>query len=99
MSFVASLGITFDVLACAVPKGEANFWPMLVILFYLLVPLPMLFARRIIKETNVGLDKDSSSKVRDYALFVSAGIMVSNMALPIVLARSPPEKPVVSGIN
>lgn len=96
MSFIASLGLMFDVLACTVPKNQSNFWPLLVWLFYILLPIPMHMARRITKDTLMGATEADAKKVRDYALFVTAGIMVSSMALPIVLTRSPSEKPIVS---
>lgn len=96
MGFIASLGITFDILACTLPKGHSNFWPLLVFLTYLILPIPLLLSRRVIKETPLGLSEDKSSKVRDYALFFTAGVAVSSLALPIILARTPAEKPIVS---
>lgn len=99
MSFIASLGITLEVLACTLPKGEGNFWPLLIYFFYFMLPLPMVLSKRIIKDTMVGMNDGSSKKVRDYALFITAGIMVSSLALPIVIARSPVEKPLVSNTS
>lgn len=96
MSFVASLGITLEVLACTLPKGEGNFWPLLIFIFYLLLPLPMMFSRRVIKDTAFGSNVGSAKQMRDCALFVTSGIMVSSVALPIILARTPEQKPVVS---
>lgn len=96
MSFIASLGITFEVLACTLPKGAGNLWPLLIYFFYILLPIPMIMSRRIVKETMIGMNEGSSKRVRDYALFFTAGIMVSTLALPIILARSPVDKPLVS---
>lgn len=96
MSFIASLGITFDVLACTLPKGNSNFWPMIVFVTYILLPIPLMFSKRVVKETQIGMSDVSASKVRDYALFFTAGLAVSSMALPIILARTPVEKPIVS---
>lgn len=96
MSFIASLGFTFEVLACTLPKNNSNFYPLLILLFYLILPLPALISRRIIKETLMGMNETSARKTRDMALFFTAGIMVSSMSLPIVLARSPSEQPIVS---
>lgn len=94
MGFIASLGITFEVLACV--KNNGTFWPLLVVLFYILLPIPMIMARRTIKETMIGINDGSGKKVRDFSLFVTAGIMVSSVALPMVMARSPAEAPSVS---
>lgn len=96
MSFIASLGITFEVLACTLPKNDSNFLPLLVYIFYILLPLPMIISRRIIDETVIGLDRKTSVSARDYAIFFTAGIMVSTFTLPILLARSPLNKPLVS---
>jgi hypothetical protein len=96
MSFVASLGITFQLLACTVPKGESNFWPLLVYVFYILLPLPMLLSSRIIKETMIGNNEKDAARTKHYAVFFTAGIMVSSFALPILLARSPDPTPIVS---
>lgn len=96
MGFVASLGITFEVLACTLPKGASNFWPLLIYFFYILLPIPLIMSRRIVKETMIGMNEGSSKRVRDYALFFTAGMIVSTVALPIILARSPTNKPLVS---
>lgn len=56
----------------------------------------MVLSRRVIKDTALGSDASSSKKMRDYALFLTAGIIVSSVALPIILARTPVEKPLVS---
>lgn len=98
MSFVASLGITLEVLACTLPKNEGNFWPLLVFIFYFLLPLPIMFSRRVIKDTALSANLGASKQMRDCSLFITAGIMVSSVALPIILARTPTEKPVVSTI-
>lgn len=99
MSFIASLGITFDVLACTLPRGQANFWPLLVFIFYILLPIPMIFARRIIKETPMGMNESSASRIRDYALFFTAGLATSSMALPIILTRTPNGHPIISPLS
>lgn len=99
MGFIASLGITADVLACVLPKGHANFWPMIVFVTYLLLPLPFLFSKKVIKDTLVGMNDGSSARVRDFAIFLTGGLLVSSMALPIILARTPMEKPIVSTKN
>mgnify|MGYP000921756485 CR=1 FL=1 len=99
MSFIASLGITFEVLACTFPKGNGNFWPLIVFIFYILLPIPTIISKRIMKETMIGVNDGGPAKVRDYTLFLTAGIIVSSVALPIIMARSPAEGPIVSRHN
>lgn len=98
MGFIASLGVTFEVLSCTVPKESRNFWPLLIWLFYLLLPIPMVISKRYTKDLfGMGIMSDNGQgKARDYMLFFTAGIMVSSMFLPIILARSPIDNPVVS---
>ena len=59
------------------------------ILFYILAPMPMLLAKRMAE--NV----ENTSLVIEAALFITSGIVVSAYGLPIVLARSPMDDPVV----
>lgn len=99
MSFVASLGLTLDILACTYPKDANNFWPLLVFIFYFLAPLPLMMSRRIQKDSGTTSYEVSQVKLRDLALFVTSGLMVSTMALPIVLARSPIAHPLISWVS
>lgn len=99
MSFVASLGLMLGVLSCRLPKGQGNFWPMLVLIFYFLLPMPFLFAKRIIKETPIGFDDRGKSNTRHYAVFFTAGIVVSSFALPVILARNPIDQPLIAPIQ
>ena len=68
----------------------SNYWPLFVIVFYILAPVPMLIAKRF-SETV-----ENSSLVIETAVFITAGIVVSAYGLPLVLARSPQHDPVVS---
>ena len=68
---------------------------MLVYMFYILLPFPILIADHI-KNTALDLSEKSTAQTKHYAIFFTAGIMVSSFALPIILARSPDDKPIVS---
>lgn len=59
--------------------------------------MPFLFARQVIDKTALGMS-DSVGKTKDYAIFVATGIMVSSVALPVIMARSPVEKPIIAPI-
>lgn len=64
-------------------------WPFIVILFYILAPIPTLVARRYTGHP------DSSTACLETAIFITMGIVVSSFALPIVLARSPHDIPTI----
>lgn len=72
--------MTFLILACAVPQPKI-FYPFFVLLFYILSVLPMLIAKRF------SLGSETSPKT-EFALFLTAGMVLSAFGLPIVLAHS-----------
>ncbi|XP_043216825.1 leptin receptor gene-related protein-like isoform X2 [Amphibalanus amphitrite] len=83
LAFAGSLGLMFLLLACALPQYN-NWWPLFVIVFYILAPLPYSIARR--QRDDLG----SSSSVMELAIFFTAGIVISSFGLPIVLAHAGP---------
>ena len=78
LAFTGSLGLMFLILACALPQFN-NWAPFSVIVFHILLPVPSLMTRRA---------KDESS-AKDLATFITAGIVVSAFAMPIVMSRAP----------
>lgn len=60
------------------------------VLFYILSPLPTLIARRYTESSG-----SSSTAAYELAIFITMGFVVSSFALPIVLARSPENEPVI----
>jgi len=87
LAFSGSIGLLFLFLACALPQFN-NWYPFTVIVFYLLSPIPTLISRRY---SN---DGDSSNPCKEFAWFLTTGIVVSAFALPIVFTRVPVEVPV-----
>ncbi|KAL5021535.1 hypothetical protein ScPMuIL_000690 [Solemya velum] len=81
LAFAAAIGITFLVLGCALPEFN-NWWPMFVIVFYILSPVPTVMARRL----SGSLDTASSACV-EMCMFLTTGIVVSAIGLPVVLAH------------
>uniref|UniRef100_A0A2M3Z9H6 Putative vacuolar protein sorting 55 n=1 Tax=Anopheles braziliensis TaxID=58242 RepID=A0A2M3Z9H6_9DIPT len=79
LAMLGSIGATMIILACALPAYNL-WWPMFVVLFYLLCPLPTLIAKR---SQNV----DDGVRAPN-AMFATIGIILSSFALPIVLARA-----------
>jgi len=88
LSFLASLGVMFLVLACALPKYN-NWWPLFMLMFYVIAPIPNLIYQR--RAAVAG----SNAGCRDFTLFLTTVILVSAFALPIVLTTSPTASPVI----
>ena len=63
---------------------------MVVVVFYALLPIPTMIARR-----NQNQYGGSGQPCMDLAIFLSMGVIVSSFALPIIFSRVP-DKPVVS---
>ncbi|XP_061551187.1 leptin receptor gene-related protein [Phycodurus eques] len=82
LSFSGAVGLTFLLLGCAIEQYGV-YWPLFVLIFYALSPLPVFISRRL------GDDADSSSNAcRELSIFVTTGIVVSAFGLPVVLARN-----------
>uniref|UniRef100_A0A1L8DK75 Putative leptin receptor protein-related protein n=1 Tax=Nyssomyia neivai TaxID=330878 RepID=A0A1L8DK75_9DIPT len=80
LAFAGSIGMTLVILACALPQYQL-WWPLFVILFYVLSPVPTIVAKRF------GQNNQSTSCV-ELAVFLTMGLIVSCFALPIVLTRT-----------
>ncbi|XP_076243265.1 leptin receptor gene-related protein [Calliopsis andreniformis] len=81
--------MTFVILGCALPIYKV-WWPFFVVLFYVLAPIPTILARRYTYDTT-----SAPNPRLELAIFITMGFVVSSFALPIVLARSPADSPVI----
>ncbi|XP_056149018.1 leptin receptor gene-related protein-like [Lampris incognitus] len=79
LSFSGAIGLTFLLLGCA---QYGVYWPLFVLIFYVLSPLPTFIARRASDDTD-----STSNACRELAYFFTTGLVVSSFGLPIVLAR------------
>ncbi|CAG9802907.1 unnamed protein product [Chironomus riparius] len=76
LAFFGSIGVTFLILACALPQYN-QWWPFFTILFYLASPIPTMISKR--------QNYDNSSCL-EFSIFLTVGIVLSSFALPIVLS-------------
>ncbi|XP_028833089.1 LOW QUALITY PROTEIN: leptin receptor gene-related protein [Denticeps clupeoides] len=80
LSFSGAIGLTFLLLSCGLEQFGV-YWPLFVLIFYVLSPVPHFISRRLD-------DGDSASNAcRELAYFLTTGIVVSAFGLPVVLAR------------
>ncbi|XP_029041055.1 leptin receptor gene-related protein isoform X1 [Osmia bicornis bicornis] len=89
LAFAGSIGMTFVILGCALPAYKI-WWPFFVVLFYVLAPIPTIIARRYTDDYG-----SNSNPCLELAIFITMGFVVSSFALPMVLARSPANDPVI----
>ncbi|CAN0028400.1 unnamed protein product [Lampetra planeri] len=82
LSFGGALGLVLLGLACALPMYNV-FWPLLVLPFHALAPVPELLWRRVGRDSDTG-----SSLGREITLFFIAGAVTSAFGLPIILAHA-----------
>ncbi|XP_019620476.1 PREDICTED: leptin receptor overlapping transcript-like 1 [Branchiostoma belcheri] len=83
LAFFGAIGMTFVVLACALPQFNL-WWPFFVVMFYILAPIPWCISRRYTEE----MSDSASSACTELSIFLTTGIVVSAFGLPIVLARA-----------
>merc|ERR1712071_553407 len=88
LAFSGSIGMTFLVLACALPQYD-NWFPFFMLAFYLLAPFPTVMSRRFADGSG------NSTPCQEIAVFFTSVLIVSAFGLPIVLARAPIAMPVI----
>eukprot|EP00063_Salmo_salar_P080057 XP_014054892.1 PREDICTED: leptin receptor overlapping transcript-like 1 isoform X2 [Salmo salar] len=82
LSFGGAIGLMFLMLGCALPVYD-KYWPLFLLFFYILAPIPYCISRRIVEDTD-----SASNACKELALFLTTGIVVSAFGLPIIFARA-----------
>ncbi|XP_072173362.1 leptin receptor gene-related protein-like [Diadema setosum] len=82
LAFSASMGILMNVLACAIPGLGQVWWPMFVVVFYVMCPLPIMIGNRLASSDSIGA---TSSALQELCYFLTSGIVLSAYGLPLVL--------------
>uniref|UniRef100_A0A4W5RQ86 Leptin receptor overlapping transcript-like 1 n=1 Tax=Hucho hucho TaxID=62062 RepID=A0A4W5RQ86_9TELE len=62
---------------------HSKYWPLFLLFFYILAPIPYGISRRIVDDTD-----SASNACKELALFLTTGIVVSAFGLPIIFARA-----------
>lgn len=95
LSFVLAVGFLMIILSCAL---WSNWLPLIVALTFVVAPLPnALFSH--CGADDFSADYDSASGPIDLGRFITAMIVVTGFALPLVLAHSEVIKPGASAMS
>lgn len=71
---------------CSLPLSLSfcsKYWPLFLLFFYILSPIPYCISRRVVDETD-----SASNACKELAIFLTTGIVISAFGLPIVFARA-----------
>ncbi|XP_047196584.1 leptin receptor overlapping transcript-like 1 isoform X1 [Hippoglossus stenolepis] len=82
LSFGGAIGLMFLMLGCALPVYD-KYWPLFLLFFYILSPIPYCISRRVIDDTD-----SASNACKELAIFLTTGIVISAFGLPVVFARA-----------
>lgn len=61
----------------------SKYWPLFLLFFYILSPIPYCISRRVVDDTD-----SASNACKELAIFLTTGIVISAFGLPIVFARA-----------
>lgn len=61
----------------------SEYWPLFLLFFYILSPIPYCISRRVVDDTD-----SASNACKELAIFLTTGIVVSAFGLPVIFARA-----------
>ncbi|KAK5615283.1 Leptin receptor overlapping transcript-like 1 [Crenichthys baileyi] len=64
-------------------KKRGRYWPLFLLFFYILSPIPYCISRRVVDDTD-----SASNACKELAIFLTTGIVISAFGLPVVFARA-----------
>lgn len=68
---------------CVFVCFNSEYWPLFLLFFYILSPIPFCTSRRVVDDTD-----SASNACKELAIFLTTGIVVSAFGLPIIFARA-----------
>lgn len=71
----------------------SNWWPIFVVIFYILAPIPFTISRKCASDSYMG--DNYNGRCFELSMFLTSIIVVSAYALPVVLANSPIHSPTI----
>jgi hypothetical protein len=74
-------------------KYKSNWWPIFVVIFYVLSPLPIVIARKCVPDMI--MSDPYNNRCMELSVFLTAVIVISAYGLPVVLAHSPIQAPLI----
>lgn len=86
LSFLATGGSTLLVLGCAL--ANYNWWPIFVVIFYVLSPIPFILTRTC-NRGNDYMSDSYSGRAIELCAFLTSVLVISAYALPTVMAHVP----------
>lgn len=71
----------------------SNWWPIFVVVFYVLSPLPVIISRRCV--TDSYMSDPYNGRCVELSAFLTSVIVISAYALPILMAHTPLDAPLI----
>ncbi|KAL5702313.1 hypothetical protein ACHQM5_027543 [Ranunculus cassubicifolius] len=81
LAILVSSGIVLQILACALYN---NWWPMLTVIMYVLLPMPLMF----FMGSDSSLFTESESGWEDATKFLTGFSVVGSIAIPVILKHA-----------
>ncbi|RNA39464.1 leptin receptor gene-related [Brachionus plicatilis] len=91
LSFLATGGATLLVLGCAL--ANYNWWPIFVVVFHILSPLPIIISRRCTGDSY--MSDPYTGRCVELSAFLTSILVISAYMLPVIMANTPIGAPLI----